>query len=124
MINNVVLVGRVVEAPVLRHFEGDYSGTFLILAVARPFKSYDKKQEVDFIRVVVWEGLAENASLYCHKGDIVGIRGRLSVRKIEARLGESNDIKQLSTIDVIGERIIFISNAKRKKEDEVQESDE
>ena len=122
MLNNVVLVGRVVEAPVLRRFEGDYSGTFITLAVARPFKSYENKQEVDFIRVIVWEGLAENASLYCHKGDIIGIRGRLSVRKIEARIGDSNDIKQLSTIDVIGERIVFISSAKKRKDEEMSET--
>lgn len=119
MLNNVVLVGRVVETPVLKHFEGDYTGTFLTLAVNRPFKSYENKYEVDFIRVVVWEGLAENVNLYCHKGDVVGVRGRLSMRKIEARVGESEEVKQITTIDVIGERVVFISSAKKKnKEDE------
>lgn len=124
MLNNVVLVGRVVEAPVLRHFEGDYSGTFLTLAVNRPFKGYDNKNEVDFIRVVVWEGLAENVSLYCHKGDVVGVRGRLSMRKIEARFGESEDVKQITTIDVIGERVVFISSSRKKTKEDEQEIEE
>lgn len=124
MLNNVVLVGRVVEAPVLRHFEGDYSGTFLTLAVTRPFKGYDNKQEVDFIRVVVWEGLAENAVLYCKKGDIVGIRGRLSMRKIEVRTADTNESRMISTIDVIGERIIFISSSRKKNKDEEEVNEE
>lgn len=124
MLNNVVLVGRVVDAPILRHFEGDYSGTFLTLAVNRPFKGYDNKPEVDFIRVVVWEGLAENASLYCHKGDTVGIRGRLSMRKLEVRLGDSDEFKQISTVDVIGERIVFISNSRKKPKEEEQTDEE
>lgn len=118
MLNNVVLIGRVVEAPILKHFEGDYSGTFFTLAVNRPFKGYDGKQEVDFIRIVFWEGLAENASLYCHKGDLVAIRGRLSMRKIDARIGESSEIKQITTVDVIGERIVFLASSRKKVKDE------
>lgn len=124
MLNNVVLVGRVVETPVLKRFEGDYSGTFLTLAVNRPFKSYDNKYEVDFIRVVVWEGLAENVSLYCHKGDVVGVRGRLSMRKIEVKLGDSEEVKQIATVDVIGERVVFISSARKKNKEEEPELEE
>ena len=103
MLNNVVLVGRVVEAPVLRRFEGDYSGTFITLAVARPFKSYENKQEVDFIRVIVWEGLAENASLYCHKGDIIGVEGR-----IETSSYDDNGEMKKATV-VIAKKISFLS---------------
>lgn len=121
MLNNVVLVGRVVEAPVLKRFEGEYSGTFFTLAVARPYRNMENKIETDFIRIVVWEGLAENVSQYCHKGDVVGVRGRLSTRKMEVRFQEGEEPKTITTMDVIGERIIFISSAK-KKEKEVDET--
>jgi single-strand DNA-binding protein len=117
MLNNVVLVGRVVEAPVLKRFEGEYSGTFFTLAVGRPYRNMENKIETDFIRIVVWEGLAENVSQYCHKGDVIGVRGRLSMRKIEVRLQEGEEPKTINTVDVIGERIVFISSAKKKEKD-------
>ena len=55
------------------------------------------------------------------KGDVVGVRGRLSTRKMEVRFQEGEEPKTITTMDVIGERIIFISSAK-KKEKEVDET--
>ena len=91
MINNVVLVGRIVEEPTLKRFESDAKGVFLTLAVARPFKNFENQIETDFIKVAIWEGLAEHVCTYCHKGDMVGIRGRISSRPMEVRLKEEKD---------------------------------
>ena len=68
MINNVVLVGRIVEEPTMKNFDGEFKGAFITLAVSRPFKNFDNIIESDFIKVAFWEGLAENAYQYCHKG--------------------------------------------------------
>lgn len=118
MINNVVLVGRIVEEPTLRNFDGEYKGVFITLAINKPFKNFENKVETDFIKVALWEGLAENACSYCHKGDTIGIRGRLSTKKIEVRLLDSEDVKSIQTIGVIGERLTFISSARKKTKDE------
>lgn len=119
MLNNVILVGRVVHEPTMKEFDGDFKGTFLVLAVARPFKNYDNKLETDFIRVCIWEGLAENVCNYCHKGDIVGIRGRLSMRKVDYKVSGQEEVRTISTVDVIGEKIVFISSSRKKlNEDE------
>lgn len=118
MINNVVLVGRIVEEPTLRNFDGEYKGVFITLAINKPFKNFENKVETDFIKVALWEGLAENVCSYCHKGDTIGIRGRLSTKKIEVRLLDSEDVKSIQTIGVIGERLTFISSARKKPKDE------
>ncbi len=117
MLNNVVLVGRLVDDPTIKDFDGDFKGAFLTLAINRPFKNYENKTETDFIRVCIWEGLAENACSYCHKGDVIGIRGRLSMRKTEYRVAGSDEVKMISTIDVIGEKIVFISSSKKKNKE-------
>lgn len=116
MINNVVLVGRIVEEPTLKKFESDLRGTFITLAVSRPFKNYDNQIETDFIRVAVWEGMADNVCAYCHKGDLIGVRGRIASRSLEVKLKESTDFIKINALDIIGERIAFLSSAKKKTE--------
>lgn len=118
MINNVVLVGRIVEEPTLKVFERDVKGVFVTLAVARPFKNFENQIETDFIKVVIWEGMAENVCTYCHKGDLIGIRGRLATRQVEIILKETGNPFKLNVIDVIGERIAFLSSAKKKIEND------
>ena len=57
--------------------------TSINLAVPRAFKGSDGTYETDFIRCVLWNGVAANTSEYCHTGDVVGIKGRLQNRKYE-----------------------------------------
>ena len=123
MVNNGVLVGRVVEDPSLKSFEGDFVGSFITLAVARPFRNFENKVETDFIRVVFWDGLAESICSFTHKGDIIGVRGRLAMRKIEVKSGINEDTKVYQTIDVIGERLSFISTHHKKNLNENQYDD-
>lgn len=118
MINNVILVGRIVEEPTLRDFDGDFKGVFLTLAINKPFKNFENKVETDYISVALWEGLAEKACSYCHKGDVIGVRGRLSTKKLEVRLTDSDEVKSIQTTGVIGERIAFISSARKKAKEE------
>lgn len=116
MINNVVLVGRIVEEPTMKNFDGEFKGAFITLAVSRPFKNFDNKIETDFIKVAFWEGLAENAYQYCHKGDVIGVRGRLSTRKDEIKFEGMQEAKTIYNLNVVGERIVFISSSRKKTE--------
>ena len=119
MLNNVVLVGRIVDDPSLKNFEGDFVGSFITLAVSRPFRNFENKVETDFIRVVFWDGLAESICSYTHKGDIIGVRGRLAMRKIEIKGAGNEEPKVYQTIDVIGERLSFISKYHKKTNNEI-----
>lgn len=108
MLNQLVLVGRLVRNPELRESENGKKYAFITLAVPRSFKNADGVYDTDFIDCVLWDNAASNTVEYCKKGDIVGVRGRIQVRQIE---NEETEEKQSKT-EVICERVTFLSNKK------------
>ena len=104
--NQVVLVGRLVEDPQIKKLDNGKNYTSINMAVARPFKNSEGIYETDFIRCVLWNGIAANTKEYCHVGDIVGIKGRLQNRSYEDE--ELHEIKYIT--EVIAERITFLSS--------------
>mgnify|MGYP002802410283 FL=1 len=104
MLNDLILVGRLTrDIEVYKTESGRQLGR-ISLAVARSFKNIEGTYDTDFIPCLVWEEKARIASTYCHKGDIIGIRGRLQSRVIETDEGKRN------LIEVIAERISFLSS--------------
>lgn len=108
--NQVVLVGRLTDNPSVIETESGKKYTTINLAVQRPFKNVDGIYETDFIRCVLWNGIAANTSEFCHTGDVVGIKGRLQNRSYEA----DNKEKKYIT-EVIAERVTFLSSASKDK---------
>ena len=112
MLNQVVLVGRVVYDLELKKNDSGKRFLVLTLAIPRSFKNMEGNYDTDFIRCIVWDGVAENTSEYCKKGDIVGLKGRL-----QSRIIEKNDKKE-SMMEVIGEKVTFLTSSKSKEEKE------
>ena len=110
MLNQVVLVGRIVYELELRKSDAGKKYLSLTLAIPRSFKNMEGTYDTDFIRCMVWDSVAENTSIYCHKGDIVGVKGRLQSRIIE------NDNKRENVIEVIAEKVTFLTSSKTKEE--------
>lgn len=52
---------------------------------------------------VLFKGIAENTVEYCHKGDLLGIKGRIQTRKIE-------DETPKQVMEVIAEKVTFLSS--------------
>lgn len=100
--NNVILVGRVVEDPKMVELDTGYKVSNFVLAVQRPFRNENNEYETDFIPISTWMGLAELVCEYVGKGSIVAVKARLSMRTIEIA-----DTKY-KNIDVIAERVSFI----------------
>ena len=118
MINQVTLIGRIVEKPILRSYENDVNVATLTLAVTRPFKNMDGNYETDFIKITLWNGVAQSTCDYTQKGDIVGVKGRVAMKDTEVSFAEQSQIfkKKISILEIIGERVIFIhSNSKRSQ---------
>ncbi len=63
---------------------------------------------------MLWNGIAQNTSEYCHKGDIIGVKGRLQTREIEKEDGSKEKV-----MDVVAEKVTFLTS---KKEDEESEN--
>ena len=115
LVNHVILVGRLTEDPMLQDKE-DQSRMVISLAVPRTFKNADGIYETDFLRCVLWNGIAKKTKEYCKKGDMVCVRGRLQVRSYE---NDENEKKYLT--EVMVESVAFVSS--NHKEKEVQNDD-
>lgn len=118
IINQVTLIGRIVEKPILRSYENDVNVATLTLAVTRPFKNMDGNYETDFIKITLWNGVAQSTCDYTQKGDIVGVKGRVAMKDTEVSFADQSQIfkKKISILEIIGERVIFIhSNSKRSQ---------
>ncbi len=101
--NNLILLGRIVERPVLEETENGKKTTTIVLAVSRNFKNDDGEYETDFIPVNLISQVASTVVEYCEKGDVIVVKGRL------ARLNGNE-------LQVIGEKVTFV--AERRKEEE------
>ena len=104
--NNVMLVGRLVQDVEVNKLESGKEVARISLAVNRSFKNADGMYEVDFIDCILWDGLAKNIQEYCKRGDTVGVRGRLQVSHYE-----KDDVKR-KAVDVVAERMTFIASSK------------
>ena len=112
MLNQIVIAGRLTANPEIKETEeGKKVGTITV-AVPRPYKNADGIYETDFIRCVLFNGVAENTTEYCRKGDVVGIKGRL-----ETKIEENEDGTKTYVTNVIAERVTFLSSKKNEGEE-------
>ena len=107
MLNQVILVGRLVRDVQVNKSESGKDIASITLAVPRSFKNQNGVYETDFIECTMWNSVAMNTSTYCKKGDIVGIKGRLQSRVIK-----ENEINK-TVIQVIAEKVTFLSSKKQ-----------
>lgn len=76
--NNICLVGRIVNTPSL---EKDDSGRYICditLAVNRSDKNCEGVYDTDFIKCRLYRNVAEKTCEYCRKGDLISVKGSLS----------------------------------------------
>lgn len=86
MINSVVLVGRLTKDIELRKTQSGLSVASFTVACDRRLSQEQKnnnEQSADFISCVAWRGSADFLGNYAHKGDTVGVEGRLQTRSYE-----------------------------------------
>jgi single-strand DNA-binding protein len=110
MLNQTVIVGRLVSNPEVFETESGKKISHITVAVPRSFKNVNGEYETDFISCVLWKGIAENTAEYCKKGDLVGIKGRIQTREIEV------DDERKKIVEVVAEKITFLSSKKKDEE--------
>lgn len=106
MQNIVFLIGRLVSDPEIKKSENEKDYMSITLAVQRPFKNSDGLYESDFIRCKLWNAIATNVGEYCHKGDLIGVKGRIQIRNYE----ENNETKYIT--EIIVEKVSFLTSKK------------
>lgn len=107
MLNQIVLVGRLVQDPEIKELENGVKASYITLAVPRSHKNSDGIYETDFIPVKLWNGVAENTAEYCRKGDLLGIKGRMQTKQEENK----------NIIEIVAEKVTFLSSRKESEEE-------
>lgn len=107
--NQSVVVGRLVRDPELHETDQGNKVTSITLAVPRGYKNIEGEYESDFISCVLWKGIAENTVAYCHKGDMLAVKGRIQTRTVE------EEERKRYVMEVVAEKVSFLSP--KRKED-------
>ena len=108
MLNQLVVIGRLTKDPELRKTDAGRNVTTITLAVPRSYKNSNGEYDTDFIDCTLWSNVAETTTEYCHKGDLLGVRGRIQTRMVE---------KKEENLDAEIEKMIEERQAARKARD-------
>ena len=104
-LNKVLMIGNLTRDPELRYIPSGSAVTSFTLASNRVYKlqSGEKKEEVSFVRVVVWGRMAEICGEYLSKGSPVFVEGRL-----QSRSWDGPDGQKRNTLEVIAMNVQFL----------------
>jgi len=104
--NKVLLMGNLTRDPELRYIPSGQAVTGFTIAVNRVYLSQagEKKEEVSFLKVVVWGKRAEVCNEYLKKGSPVFVEGRLQTRSWDAPDGTKR-----SAVEVVAQSVQFLS---------------
>lgn len=116
MLNQIVMVGRLVSDPELKETESGKKVSNLTLAVPRSYKNENGEYDTDFVDCTLWTGVAESTAEYCKKGDLIGIKGRVQTDSYE-----NSDGKKQKTMRVVAEKVTFLSSKSKDIEDEIED---
>ncbi len=108
MKNLVFLIGRLTSDPEIKKTESEKNHAVIVIAVQRDFKNSDGIYECDFIRCNLWNGIATQIGEYCHKGDLIGVKGRIQNRSYE----EDGEVKYIT--EIIVDKVSFLSTKKEE----------
>ena len=107
MLNQIILVGRLVQDPEIKELENGQRVSYITLAVTRCYKNSDGIYETDFIPCMIYNNVADNVKEYYKKGDLLGIKGRIQTRQEEDK----------NIIEIVAEKVTFLPNRKETEEE-------
>ena len=118
MLNQVVLVGRIVKTPELKTTETGKKTATVTLAVPRNYKNMNGEYDTDFLECTLWTNIAENTTEYCQTGDMVGLKGRIQTRVIQ-----NEDGSKKKKTEIVAEKVTFLAQSPNKKEQPKEEKE-
>lgn len=108
--NKVIEIGRATKDIELKTTPSGTAVATFSIAVKRNFKNAEGEYESDFFDCVAFNKLAETISRYVHKGDLLGVAGRLQARSYTDKQGNSRKV-----VEIIVEDIEFLTPKKEEK---------
>lgn len=116
MLNQIVLIGRITHHPEPKILEDGKKVLKFQLAVQRSFKNMNGEYDTDFVYITCWEGLATIVESYIKKGVMIAVKGRVQAWKYEL-----DDEKTLNMLEIVAERVTYLSTDKKSLEEEISE---
>lgn len=110
MLNQVVIVGRLIANPEIKNLELEKSVSNITLAVPRVYKNENGEYDTDFIDCELWNTVAINTADYCKKGDIIGVKGRIKIDYYD------KDGISVKVTKIVAEKVTFLSSKKESEE--------
>lgn len=104
--NTIGLVGRLVREVELKDIGEDRVVINNTLAVAKKVRKENGPQ-ADFIPIVAWGQVAKLMQLYCEKGHMVGLTGR-----IQSRSYVNKEEGTIFIVEMLVEEVHFLQNKK------------
>ena len=111
MLNQSVLIGRLVKDPELYETDKGNKVTRIVLAVNRTYKNPEGTYDVDYIPCVLWKGIAERTVQYCKKGDLVSVKGTL-----QSSSYDRDDGSRVYRIEIVVDKVTFLSTKVKETE--------
>lgn len=107
MLNSVVLMGRLVQAPEVKQTP---NGTYVATIRVAVNRTYNSKQ-TDYINVVAWRHQAEFVGKYFDKGDLIIIEGSIQTRSYQDKKRNKRNV-----VEVLANQIHFGQTKKASKD--------
>jgi len=91
-INNISLIGNLTAEPELRFTNGgDAVVNFRIACNERYQRNGETHERTEYVKIVAWNGQAQNVAASCSKGTRVIVMGKLSQREAPPAEGEEKN---------------------------------
>lgn len=103
MLNRCEIIGNCGKDPEMSYTPSGKATTRVSVAVTRKYKDKttdERKEATQWFNVVLWEGLAEVANQYLHKGSKVYFAGRIGSRDYTDKEGAKRTIWELVATDM------------------------
>lgn len=97
-LNRVQLIGNLAADPEMKYTANGSAVTNFRMGVSRTF---DGKQQTEWVNVVTWQKLAELCGQYLSKGRQTYVEGRLQTRNYEAKDGTKRYITEIVATNVL-----------------------
>jgi len=109
-----MLIGNVVADVELKRTTNNTPFCSVVVATNREWTlaSGEKKEEVQFHRIIAWSKLAEIFGQFLKKGKMVFIEGRLQTRKYT----DSDGQERVST-EIVAENMILLGSPREEREE-------
>ena len=102
MLNNAVIMGRLVADPELRTTGSGISVSSFTVAVDRRFNRQGEDRQADFIDIIAWRQTAEFVCKYFRKGSMIAVQGYIQTRMYEDKNGNKR-----KAVEIVADNVSF-----------------